>query len=93
MVTTDIKELLDLAIDKTGIHAIAVRHRPQLLSDNGLAHISGDLKENLAAKGMTQTHGASSHDSRQDRAVSSIDEESGQSAEALLTAGSCARIE
>jgi transposase InsO family protein len=87
MATTDVKELPDLAVDKSGIHEIAVRHRPQFLSDNRPAYVLGDLKEYLAAKGMTQTHGAPSHDSRQDRAGSSINEERDQSAEVLPTVG------
>ncbi len=61
MATTDVKDLLDLAVEKTGVHEIAVKHRPRLLSDNGSAYISEELKEYLAAKGMTQTHGAPYH--------------------------------
>jgi putative transposase len=61
MATTDVKDLLDLAVEKIGIHQISVRHRPRLLSDNGPAYISEDLKEYLASKGMTQTHGAPYH--------------------------------
>ena len=61
MATTDVKELLDLAVEKTGVHEIAVKHRPRLLSDNGSAYISEELKEYLATKGMTQTHGAPYH--------------------------------
>ncbi len=61
MATTDVKDLLDLAVEKTGIHQIAVRHRPRLLSDNGPAYVSEELKHYLATKGMTQTHGAPYH--------------------------------
>lgn len=61
MATTDVKELLDLAVEKTGVDEIAVKHRPRLLSDNGPAYISGELKEYLASQGMTQTHGAPYH--------------------------------
>lgn len=61
MATTDVKDLLDLAVERTGVHKIAVKHRPRLLSDNGSAYISEELKEYLATKGMTQTHGAPYH--------------------------------
>ena len=61
MATTDVKELLDLAIAKTGIEHVAVRHRPRLLSDNGACYVSDELKKYLTSKGMTQTHGAPYH--------------------------------
>ena len=35
MAATDVKETLDLAIEKTGVTDARVRHRPRLLSDNG----------------------------------------------------------
>ncbi|NQU06490.1 MAG: transposase [Calditrichaeota bacterium] len=31
----DVKEVLDMALEKTGIDKVKVRHRPRLLSDNG----------------------------------------------------------
>ena len=40
MSTTDVKELLDLAVEKTQIHDVAVRHRPRLLSDNGPCYLT-----------------------------------------------------
>ena len=61
MATTDVKELLDLAVAKTGIEHVAVRHRPRLLSDNGACYVSDELKKYLTSKGMTQTHGAPYH--------------------------------
>jgi transposase InsO family protein len=61
MATTDVKELLDLAAEKTGIHQISVKHRPRLLSDNGPAYVSEELKNYLGTKGVTQTHGAPYH--------------------------------
>jgi putative transposase len=61
MATTDVKELLDLAVAKTGIEQVAVRHRPRLLSDNGACYVSDELKKYLTSKGMTQTHGAPYH--------------------------------
>jgi putative transposase len=61
MATTDVKELLDLAVEKTGIEHVAVRHRPRLLSDNGACYVSEELKKYLTSKGITQTHGAPYH--------------------------------
>jgi putative transposase len=61
MATTDVKELLDLAVEKTGIEHVAIRHRPRLLSDNGACYVSDELKKYLTSKGMTQTHGAPYH--------------------------------
>ena len=61
MATTDVKDLLDIAVKKTGNQEISVRHRPRLLSDNGPAYVSQELKEYLQTKGMTQTHGAPYH--------------------------------
>ncbi len=31
----DVKEVLDMALDKSGVDRVNVRHRPRLLSDNG----------------------------------------------------------
>lgn len=61
MATTDVKELLDLAVEKTGVEHVAVRHRPRLLSDNGACYVSDELRKYLTSKGMTQTHGAPYH--------------------------------
>lgn len=61
MASTDVKELLDLAIQRTGVEQVSVRHRPRLLSDNGPAYVSEELKRYLDTKGMTQTHGAPYH--------------------------------
>ena len=35
MSAADVQELLDLAIAKTGVTKVKVKHRPRLLSDNG----------------------------------------------------------
>lgn len=47
MSSDDVQELLDLAINKTGVTKINVRHRPRLLSDNGPCYLSGQLKKYL----------------------------------------------
>lgn len=61
MATTDVKELLELAVQRTGVEQIAVKHRPRLLSDNGPAYASQELATYLHTKGMAQTHGAPYH--------------------------------
>jgi len=40
MSAADVQELLDLAIAKTGVEKIKVKHRPRLLSDNGIRTIA-----------------------------------------------------
>ena len=57
----DVKDLLEAAIEKTGIEQVAVKYRPRLLSDNGSAFVSQELATYLQAKGMSQSHGAPYH--------------------------------
>ncbi len=61
MSVSDVKELLDMAVEKTAIERISVRHRPRLLSDNGPCYLSGELQKYLDRQGMTHTRGASYH--------------------------------
>ncbi len=61
MSATDVKELLDLAVAKTGVDHVAVRHRPRLLSDNGPCYLSSELQEYLEERGMDHTRGAPYH--------------------------------
>ena len=55
------KEVLDLAIEKTGVMGVAVKHRPKLLSDNGPCYIAAELKEYLGKHGIRHTRGAPYH--------------------------------
>ncbi len=55
MAASDVKEVLDTAIEKTGVTGIAVRHRPRLLSDNGPCYIATELKEYLDHHGIRHT--------------------------------------
>lgn len=57
----DVKELLDLAVEKAGIENIAVWHRPRLLSDNGPCYLSSELQAYLELRGMAHTRGAPYH--------------------------------
>ena len=54
-------ETLDLALAHTGVESVQVRHRPRLLSDNGPAYVSKDLREYLAERGMMHTRGRPYH--------------------------------
>ena len=54
-------ETLDQALAITGVDQVRVRHRPRLLSDNGPAYLSGELREYLGERRMTHTRGAPYH--------------------------------
>jgi len=57
----DVKELLDMAVAKTGVNQVEVRQRPRLLSDNGPCYLSSELQEYLEMRGMAHTRGAPYH--------------------------------
>jgi transposase InsO family protein len=61
MAAADVMETLDEALERTGIESVQVRHRPRLLSDNGPAYVSKDLREYLAERGITHTRGRPYH--------------------------------
>ena len=61
MGTTDVQDTLDRAIAETGVESVPVRHRPRLLSDNGPAYVSKDLREYLDQRGMAHTRGRPYH--------------------------------
>jgi transposase InsO family protein len=61
MAATDVTETLDEALALTGVQSVRVRHRPRLLSDNGPAYISKDLKDYLEEQGMAHTRGRPYH--------------------------------
>ncbi len=49
MMAEDVKKTLNMAIETTGVLHVHVVHRPKLLSDNGSAYISKELKRYLEA--------------------------------------------
>jgi len=49
MMAEDVKKTLDMAIETTGVEHVRVVHRPRLLSDNGSAYVSKELKRYLEA--------------------------------------------
>ena len=61
MAADDVKNTLDLAINKTGIIGVAVRHRPRLLSDNGPCYLAIELCDSLEEHGMKHTRGRPYH--------------------------------
>ncbi len=61
MSASDVMETLDDAVALTGVHSVEVRHRPRLLSDNGPAYLSKDLRDYLAEHGLTHTRGRPYH--------------------------------
>jgi len=61
MSASDVKELLDMAVEKTDIARVSVRHKPRLLSDNGPCYLSGELQKYLESKEIIHTRGAPYH--------------------------------
>lgn len=61
MGSSDVEETLKLAIAKTNLSHIKVKHRPRLLSDNGSAFISDALKQFLNSYKMDHVRGAPYH--------------------------------
>jgi len=61
MSSADVQETLQIALDKTGLDRVLVKHRPRLLSDNGSCYLSRDLKAFLESKHMEHTRGAPYH--------------------------------
>jgi len=61
MGASDVEETLELALEKSGLEKARVRHRPRLLSDNGPAYLSKDLKKFLKRKDIDHIRGAPYH--------------------------------
>lgn len=57
----DVKELLDIALLKTGLIKVHVKIKPRLLSDNGPCYLSHQLRDYLATHGISHTRGAPYH--------------------------------
>ena len=57
MGATDVTGTLDEALAITGVDQMRVQHRPRLLSDNGSAYVSGELREYLGEHRMAHTGG------------------------------------
>ena len=61
MGSSDVTETLDRALAVTGVDQVRVKHRPRLLSDNGPAYVSSELREYLGERSMRHTRGAPYH--------------------------------
>jgi transposase InsO family protein len=61
MSATDVKDLLDTAVARTGATDVPVRHRPRLLSDNGPCYVSKELREYLVDLGLGHTRSRPYH--------------------------------
>ncbi len=61
MGATDVTETLDEALAVTGVDQVRIKHRPRLLSDNGSAYLSGELREYLDKRRMAHTRGRPYH--------------------------------
>ena len=61
MGANDVTETLDQALAVTGADQVKVRHRPRLLSDNGPAYVSGELRDYLKRRQMDHTRGRPYH--------------------------------
>jgi putative transposase len=61
MMTSDVTDTLDLALQASGCDHAKVIHKPRLLSDNGSSYVSAELAEYLDDKGMKHSRGAPYH--------------------------------
>jgi transposase InsO family protein len=61
MASSDAEETLNLALEKSALEEVKVRHRPRLLSDNGPAYLSKELKRFLNRKNIDHIRGALYH--------------------------------
>jgi putative transposase len=61
MGASDVEDTLELALEKSGLEKARVRHRPRLLSDNGPAYLSKELKRFLKRKDIEHIRGAPYH--------------------------------
>jgi len=56
MASNDVEETLNMALKKSGLDEVRVRHRPRLLSDNGPAYLAKDLR-NISKASTSNTFG------------------------------------
>ena len=61
MTAEDVKDTLDIAIEKTGVTHVKVVSRPRLLTDNGPCYVSAHLKDYLEIQEMAHTRGRPYH--------------------------------
>jgi putative transposase len=61
MMTSDVTDTLELALQASGCDQARIIHKPRLLSDNGPSYVSAELADYLNDKGMDHTRGAPYH--------------------------------
>jgi transposase InsO family protein len=61
MSAKDVTTVLDLAVERSGVAGVPVHQRPRLLSDNGPAYISAELRDYLESRGLEHTRGRPYH--------------------------------
>lgn len=61
MAADDLKETLEMAVTRTRVTGVKVRHHPRLLSDNGPCYLARDLKQYLDEQGISHTRGRPYH--------------------------------
>jgi transposase InsO family protein len=61
MATKDVQDTLELALARTNLERVKVRHHPRLLSDNGPCYVSHELKRYLKQKHIEHIRGAPYH--------------------------------
>ena len=61
MTAEDVKDTIDLAIRKSGVGTVKVRHSPRLLSDNGSCYLARNLREYLDDRNIEHIHGRPYH--------------------------------
>ena len=61
MATKDVQDTLELALARTNLERVKVRHHPRLLSDNGPCYVSHELKRYLKQRHIEHIRGAPYH--------------------------------
>ncbi len=61
MSATDVQDTLLIALNKTDLEHVWVKHRPRLLSDNGSCYVSKELQLFLERRHIEHTHSAPYH--------------------------------
>jgi transposase InsO family protein len=61
MPASDVRDTLELALARTNLERVKVRHHPRLLSDNGPCYVSHELKRYLQRRRIEHIGGAPYH--------------------------------
>ena len=72
MAATDVQDTLTIALQKTGVEQVKVKHRPRLLSDNGPAFIAEALAEFLKPFEINHIHGRAHHPQTQGKSANCL---------------------